>query len=134
MRKLTIQKQIDILKSAKEYYMDHSYNGMCYAINECLPDELKSIHDYDHLHKCIPSFKNNSLTIAGKKGLIPELRPLGFYWWPPRDITIRPKVFDYLIENLEKKLEKQTKNFNLSKRFVIWAQMNLQQLRKYLKL
>lgn len=101
MRNLTIKEQIEVLKLAKDMYIECGDTGMCYVINQCLPDELKMTDTYNHLVNCIPSFNIDSLKVAGKNGEIPMPERNG-YWWSFRDKTIRPKVFDYLIEELEK--------------------------------
>lgn len=101
MKALTIEEQIDILTLAKKHYLKNiCHEGMCYSIYYILDNEDIDTDNFD-IDDYIPSFNRDSLIVAGNMGLIPEVTGY-IYWWDRDDTTIRPKVFDYLIEELEK--------------------------------
>lgn len=118
---LKIEEQIEVLKAAKDVYKRGRYSGLC----RCIATSLNQLgfvnsNDFDDIiggddsvheliRKNIPSFNYTALTRAGKNGLSPETNKIKknahrTFWWYCGDESIRPKVVDYLISELEKKL------------------------------
>ena len=118
---LKIEEQIEVLKAAKDVYKRGRYIGLCRCIGTSL-NQLGYIKSFDYdvqfgsddrlheiIRKTIPSFNYTALTRAGRNGLSPETRKIDgkahrAFWWNANDESIRPKVLDYLISELEKKL------------------------------
>lgn len=109
IKRLPIEKQIEVLKKAKDsYVMDEvnnssSVRGMCYHIDNQLIDLGLKTGCYN-LKPFIPSFSRTNMLRLAKRGLIEKPRKDGAYFWTPFDKTIRPIVFDVLISELEKEL------------------------------
>lgn len=100
MSKLTIQEQIDVLKRGKEIYMSGSYYGMCLCISDAIFEKCNNDIDIDNIFKYIPTF-NMFHIFKMAKGTELEPKVLAIFWWDMRDRTIRPQIFDMLINELE---------------------------------
>lgn len=105
IKKLSIQKQIEILEKAKKHYIDMGScpNGMCYSINKVLVSMGFRTGSYE-LKPFIPSFTYTNMARLAKMKMIERPRKGNMYWWSVADLSIRPIVFDVLIAELKKQL------------------------------
>lgn len=98
------QKQIEVLKEAKQYYISKQCKGMCDSITSILQKIENKYMPYENIVRYIPTF-NFEHILELTKGT--ELEPkLFIYWWNKEDRTIRPKIFDILINELENQTSK----------------------------
>lgn len=110
------EKQVKILKLALEIYNDvekreetsfffGKNTGMCSCINAAIKEICGVDIPYDQIKEYIPRFNFDSLYSKGLAGIIPQMKETrtkcGF-WWDNENYTIRPIVFQYLIDSYKK--------------------------------
>lgn len=113
-RKLSLEVQLDILKDAKNRYKFGEINkpeyllnfGMCFYIDKALYKQTSiSMSFYGNLKYYLPTFSLMHIAkITKGTDLYPTTFLLKEYWWNEKEIDVRLKVFDLLINELEKQI------------------------------
>ena len=105
LKELTIEKQIEVLKEAKDSYIFFHDCGMCFFIQQSLENLLPCFVRYDELSFYIPTFTLSHLREAYDNNLVNMKYPNRTdYWWDKNDRDSRIAAFDFLINELESKL------------------------------
>lgn len=81
-------KKIEVLKQAKEIFLERKNIGMCYAITLVHWKYHKSM--YPRFSENLPEFNREFLN--------PNSNPDNPYWWDRNDVESRITAFDRLIE------------------------------------
>lgn len=103
-KKLTIAQQLEVVKEAKELYLNEDfYAGMCPCFTTALQKLFRIKTGNEFVREYLPFFTHSKMVRLGQLGVIAKVTGIWLYW-DHIDRSIRPIVFDYLIKELEKQL------------------------------